>query len=930
MSVAVFNDLTVFNNALLNNMVTDTAQVNSLLVNDLLFNGTFSTNSLSPATGDTMSLNAKNVIIGNDNTNGNIILLGNVSYVQSQELQVKDPLITLNKGGIISTNSGLEVEDSGNIVQSIRTYATAGTRAQGFSLSGNTQVSNISILGNVLSDLRIRGNCSVFGNLGVNNGFIANVFGFNVFGIVGNISTITTNILNGNVSGNVSGENITSNILNTVNANISGNLIMSGNTSTSVINNNGNITTGNLRVINEVLTGNIRGVNTITNKTRINLYTDEFNYNNNAGELDLRAGNVFLTARHTANIGGDDITNLKTNSLRTTSNTIKINRDNNNRISGIKFFGNVGSSHNDLKSMSILTNDEMTQLNINGNIHFTGNILNTTNFNNINASNITSNITTSNIINSNTVNFNLCNSNILTSNIGNISICNSNNINNSGNITTGNLLTNNIIVCKEIYGNIYGNLFASFSANLNNQQVITNNLIANVATINNEISVPIANITSRIFSPSANITSGNIINVNSTIINNRGNLTSNIISANLMTIQNDLFVNGFINGSLIGDVQSLNIESDNANITTLNSNYIDTNTLQAGNIFCSGILDATSIIGRLTSTRIDITGRGNISGVGNISVLGNANINGNLICNEIYKFNPTGTDNQPIIINGSNVADSTVNGAINSVFKLLAMGRARNLYIAEDSVNSDYFYMGQDGGGGNDPDFYIRGNRTNRQLCVGDTSNDTNTENLVVNGSSNLSGNITMGTNNSFTTLFGNVFYHEPQIYKTIGGDRTLTLTDNSSSIKFTLRRIIDPSTTISLFGWNFSTAGSYITGTFNIFILAFGSNSNMGSYSHFLRMGGFCKTTGTVMAGGSNSFVGVGTATVTPSAITIGTPTYSGLLATDVTGLNQMRINVPISTGTPLYLEVILEGTITHCDNDSQGGGLTTVYLYS
>lgn len=62
--------------------------------------------------------NTSNIYIGNSSSN--IFLDGNTTNVETQNLEVNDKLIRLNKNGINSSNSGIEIEENGNISSYIK------------------------------------------------------------------------------------------------------------------------------------------------------------------------------------------------------------------------------------------------------------------------------------------------------------------------------------------------------------------------------------------------------------------------------------------------------------------------------------------------------------------------------------------------------------------------------------------------------------------------------------------------------------------------------------------------------------------------------------------------------------------------------------------------------------------------------------------
>ena len=119
----------------------------------------------------------QNIFIGG--TNDNVYIGGNVTYIDTTNTNVKDALLTLNKGGVTYAGSGIEIESSNVIVASLKLAASGD-----FLLSdANSGVFNLhstgmgdftlydlkSLTANISGNLWVGGNANVTGNLGVGN-----------------------------------------------------------------------------------------------------------------------------------------------------------------------------------------------------------------------------------------------------------------------------------------------------------------------------------------------------------------------------------------------------------------------------------------------------------------------------------------------------------------------------------------------------------------------------------------------------------------------------------------------------------------------------------------------------------------------------------------------------------------------------------------
>jgi len=192
------------------------------ILNDNLLSSSITTNQIigSGSGSTSLSILANDINIGSVSSNVNI--LGQLNYIKADILEVKDPLITLNKGGTdsLAVGGGFEIAGSSNIIKaSMKTDAnldflitspndrlTLGNlNVNGTATINNMNIANGSITGNVLignvlttKDLVATGNILLSGanvafknNVLVQNGTYYPLMG-NVLG--GNGSPFTTSV----------------------------------------------------------------------------------------------------------------------------------------------------------------------------------------------------------------------------------------------------------------------------------------------------------------------------------------------------------------------------------------------------------------------------------------------------------------------------------------------------------------------------------------------------------------------------------------------------------------------------------------------------------------------------------------------------------------------------------------------------------------
>jgi hypothetical protein len=225
---------------------------------------------------------------GNALIGGNLVVQGNITYINIDDLRVEDPIIILGTG---PNGAPLTVNDGKDRGIFMEYYDTGlGNAFMGWdNSSGNMIIANDAFFtGNDVVGINSYGTLEVGNVFGQSAVFIGNVNAGNLISqgaVIGNVE-ITGNLALGNLSvtgvinttGNITGGNLVSNAAisaaTTINAtgNITGgNLTTAGITSTgsltasTTINATGNITGGNIDTAGQVVaTGNITGGNLIT------------------------------------------------------------------------------------------------------------------------------------------------------------------------------------------------------------------------------------------------------------------------------------------------------------------------------------------------------------------------------------------------------------------------------------------------------------------------------------------------------------------------------------------------------------------------------------------------------------------------------------------------------------------------------------------
>ncbi len=141
--------------------VTDTTNTNNISCNNLVCNNTalmtsFSTPSVTTSNivnASTISITAPTINIGDSTSN--VTIQGTTTYANVTNLDVKDPLIRLNKSGTNAIGAGIEIEESGSIISSLKLDSN-----KDFTItSPNNKLSANEVV--VVNTLNSRGNTSI-------------------------------------------------------------------------------------------------------------------------------------------------------------------------------------------------------------------------------------------------------------------------------------------------------------------------------------------------------------------------------------------------------------------------------------------------------------------------------------------------------------------------------------------------------------------------------------------------------------------------------------------------------------------------------------------------------------------------------------------------------------------------------------------------
>ena len=197
-----------------------------------------------------------------------VTFAGNTATISSTDLSIGDSLLTLNKGNSsLPSTSGIEIEEAGSIVSSIKYTETSGNGTWAFLGKGTPKIdfNNASFenfaLG-VISTADINGGTIDGATIGASTASTGRFTNLTATGTVnlgsGSVSATTfTGALTGAVNGNVTG-----NLVGNTTGNVTGNLIgdvYASNTTTKILDAG---TNGTDATIQATLTGNSTGIHT--------------------------------------------------------------------------------------------------------------------------------------------------------------------------------------------------------------------------------------------------------------------------------------------------------------------------------------------------------------------------------------------------------------------------------------------------------------------------------------------------------------------------------------------------------------------------------------------------------------------------------------------------------------------------------------------
>ncbi len=640
--------------------VTTTANVNG---GNIVTTGVVQTGTVS-ATGNVVggNLNTAGAInsatlntTGNAVIGGDLIVNGNVTYINVTDLNVEDPIIGLGRG---ASNAPLTTNDGKDRGEQLWYYADAEKSAfvgydnsegkmivaanvtisneivtvnnYGNTVIGNLETTTVVATGNITGgNINTAGLVSATGNLIGGNvstaGLITatgNIQGGNL-GTAGVVSA-TGNLIGGNVStagliaatGNITGGNV-----NTTNLSLTGNVV-------SALNVTGNITGGNIASVAAVsaatvsATGNITGGNIVTagNISGANVISSTtLSVSGNVAAANVNSGFVSAT-------GNIDSLNINTDNVYADFVSVV-----GNVVSGnIATAGQISATGNVTGGNVSTTLISATTANVSGTV--TGGNVTTAG-----AITATGTITGGNLVTGGTI--------TATGTVTGGNLVTGGTVSAAGNITGGNIVTSNTVSSLHLFasgdvsavGNVIGGNVTTAglitaTGNVTGGNIITAGLISATGTITSAANITGANVTATAqISAAGNITAtGNVIATNF-IGNLVGNLTAPGANTQLIFNQagvlggtsglvfdyvgNALTVGGDIATQNGGNISAAGALSVTGNIT------VSTGNINGGNIRGTVISASGNVLGGNVSTGGAITATGNING-GNISTAG--------------------------------------------------------------------------------------------------------------------------------------------------------------------------------------------------------------------------------------------------------------------------------------------------------------------
>jgi len=539
---------------------------------------------------------ANNLTYGSDLTiTGNLTVNGNTTTIDTVNLVVEDPLILLAKEQTGSPSLDIGFIGKRGTSENIA-FVWDESAAQFAAIFTNSETTNTTVNINSYASLRaldiVAASANISGNV-----------------TIGNISGDL------NVTGNISGANLTTAGLVSATGNVTG-----GNVNTAgVVTATGNVTGGNLNTAGIVTaTGNITGgnVNTAGNVQGGNLLT---------GGLVSATGNV---------TGG----NVTTAGLMSATGNI----NGGNLISAALVQGVTVSASGNVIGGNVTTA---------GLVSATGNV---TGGNLVTAGVVTAtgnvaggNVTTAGLVSAtgNVTGGNVNTAGVVTA-TGNIT---GGNVNTAGNVQGGNLLTGGLVSAT---GNVTGGNVTTAGL-----MSATGNITGgNVNTTGN---VQGGNLlTGGLVSATGNVTGGNLNTAG--LITATGNITGgNLLTAGLISATGNITGGNLISGNAV--VGNINV-SGNIVVNSVTSNTVvsATGNVIGGNVNTAGLVSATgNVTGGNVTTAGVVTATGNVTG-GNVNTAGAVSATGNVTGGNITTAGSVSATGN---INGGNVVTSSVSTA---------------------------------------------------------------------------------------------------------------------------------------------------------------------------------------------------------------------------------------------------------------------------
>lgn len=788
---STFTNIIVSGSTVTTNLTCDTLQCNEfeILTTDLSLGGSLGVNNITQDSGNLLVVKAPiiglngNVIIGSSVDPYNLTVYGNTTFIDTTNLDIKDALVRLNKGGsnITSINSGIEIEGSGNSVVSF--FKTTGSNvSDGWIASqkfyspiistDSLSASNVSLNNSTLSNVTING------NINTSNITIKEVNASLKMGLTPDIAFSNRCTLE--MLGN-SGVALS---YNTINGSKDF-YIRSGNTYAGEFYYDGY---GSLR-----LTSNIKAEGDATFGTS---KFDKHTFNGNVLIGTLVDSNTSILQFPSISAKKIALYDTALNNFQYNGFDVAPNEIGYNSIGGTtshKFYRGVSST-----SKKLLTTIEDWGLSVTGNIFTNNNVTSGTvntgllssttgNITFINSSiiNNSGNINTSNLITTGLTSSNISVGNITIGNILNVPLINSTTINNTGNIIV-NKLTANILVADGSTISYDG---------LNNKIVAYSNAVGKVSNLNFYSN---SNIVSEVRDGAIQVETNGI-----SAFQDRGDMTISAGNVTIGSILNTKY--NYINSTILSVIQcpdielrgntevigilTANISSTNSNITNLNTSIINNSgNIYSNNLLTTGLVTGPNfnignlIINSSLNTPLTTSTLINSSTINNTGNINSSIINGNIYSSigNIEVLNSNTLNNSGLLTTGtlsctgdttlgtSNVNVATVNGQLkfnNVLTKKMSLFEVANNDFQYYGFNISNLTMGYSVGSTSASHvFYSGATSTSRLECVrikglreNPTSTSTGCLQIVGGGGIGCSGDIYCGnlntTNGNFTAL---------------------------------------------------------------------------------------------------------------------------------------------------------------------------------